>query len=131
VLTLVRYYGEMDRSTKRLCVAGSPGAGPWVAAARAVAGKAIHAAAIDTGGFRFLKIMDIYSPDFLPGGAKYGDLPGMLALGAPGRLWVVGETAADLAIVREQYRGAADRRFVVGPVTVDSTAKAAEWLTKQ
>ena len=29
--------------------------------------------------------------NFLPGGAKYGDLPGMLALGAPGELWLAGE----------------------------------------
>jgi dienelactone hydrolase len=127
VLTLVRYYGELDRSTKRLCVAGARGAGPWVAAARAVAGKAIHAAAVDTGGFRFLNVMDIYSPDFLPGGAKYGDLPGMLAVAAPGRLWVTGEQSNDLAFVGEQYRGAANRRFVVSPAATGATA----WLLDQ
>lgn len=131
VLTLVRYYGELDRTTKNLCVAGTTGAGPWVAAARAVAGKKIRAAAIDTGGIRFLKVMDIYSPDFLPGGAKYGDLPGMLALAAPGRLWVTGETAADLALVRNQYRGTAEQRLVVSPATSGACAVAAEWLLKQ
>ena len=39
--------------------------------------------AIDTAGFRFADVTDIHSPDFLPGGAKYGDLPGMLSLSAP------------------------------------------------
>jgi hypothetical protein len=131
VLTLVRWFGGLDRSTRRLGVAGIAGAGPWVAAARAVAGDAIHAAAVDTGGFRFLNVMDIYSADFLPGGAKYGDLPGLLALGAPGPLWVAGETAASLTLVREQYGNAADQRLVIGAAGAEPAAEAAAWLCRQ
>ena len=52
--------------------------GPIVAAARAVAGDAIDLAAVDTGGFRFAKLLDFRDPQFLPGGAKYLDLPGCL-----------------------------------------------------
>ena len=66
-------------------------AGPIVAAARAVAGEAIDRAAVDTGGFRFGNLLDYRDPQFLPGGAKYLDLPGMLALGAPHPLWLAGE----------------------------------------
>ena len=43
---------------------------------------AIDRAAIHVGDFRFGKVLDLRSPDFLPGGAKYGDVPGLLALGA-------------------------------------------------
>ncbi len=31
-----------------------------------------------TGGFRFAGIKDVHDPRFLPGGAKYGDLPGLI-----------------------------------------------------
>jgi hypothetical protein len=39
----------------------------------------------------------------LPGGSKYGDLPALLALGAPGRTWVGGETAEGLTLAQSQY----------------------------
>ena len=76
---------------KTVAVAGWGGAGPIVAAARALAGEAIDRAAVDTGGFRFGKLLDYRDPMFLPGGAKYLDLPGMIALDAPHPLWLAGE----------------------------------------
>ena len=60
-------------------------------AARAQAGAAIDRAAVDTAGFRFAQLTAIDDPDFLPGGAKYLDLPGMAALSAPLPLWLAGE----------------------------------------
>lgn len=36
---------------------------------------ALHLA---TGGFRFAQVTDVHDPRFLPGGAKYGDLPGLI-----------------------------------------------------
>jgi hypothetical protein len=74
-----------------------------VAAARAVAGDAIDQAAVDTGGFRFGKLVDFRDPQFLPGGAKYLDLPGMLARAAPRPLWLAGESG-DLSLVNQAYR---------------------------
>jgi len=85
-------------------VVGLDGAGPWVAAARAQCGEAIDQAVIDTGGFRFGHVLDLHDPNFLPGGAKYGDLAALLALGAPGRTWVGGETAEGLALAQTQYQ---------------------------
>jgi hypothetical protein len=41
---------------------------------------------------------------FLPGAAKYGDLPVLLALSAPTRLCVTGETEAALSSVRTAYK---------------------------
>ncbi|HEY0548680.1 MAG TPA: acetylxylan esterase, partial [Verrucomicrobiae bacterium] len=63
-------------------------------------------AVIDTGGFRFGKILDLHDPNFLPGGAKYGDLPALLALGAPGRTWVAGEPDDGQMLIPSQYRAA-------------------------
>ncbi len=58
---------------------------------------------VDTRGFRFGKLLDYRDPQFLPGGAKYLDLPGMLALGAPHPLWLAGEGGAP-APVSAAYR---------------------------
>ena len=76
---------------KHVAVAGWGNAGPIVAAARALAGQAIDRAAVDTNGFRFGKVLDYRDPMFLPGGAKYLDVPGMIALNAPHPLWLAGE----------------------------------------
>ncbi len=95
ILTLVRFIrtAKIDSipSPSSVAVAGFGHTGPIVAAARAVSGDAIDLAAIDTGGFRFAKLLDYRDPQFLPGGAKYLDLPGLLALAAPQRLWLTGE----------------------------------------
>jgi hypothetical protein len=78
-------------------------AGPIGAAARSVAGPAIARAAIDTGGFRFGSLLDFRHPQFLPGGAKYLDLPGLLAAAGPGPLWLAGEGDAS-GPVRQTYQ---------------------------
>jgi dienelactone hydrolase len=104
VLSVVKFVKSNERPAQRLAVVGLDGAGPWVAAARAQCGEAIDRAVIDTGGFRFGKVLDLHDPNFLPGGAKYGDLPALLALGAPGRTFVGGETADGIALAQSQYQ---------------------------
>jgi dienelactone hydrolase len=106
VLTAVTFARSAAFAGGRVDVVGLDGAGPWVAAARAQVGEMIDRAVIDTGGFRFGQVLDLQDPNFVPGGAKYGDLPGMLALGAPGRTWIAGETDQGLALVKTQYRAA-------------------------
>jgi dienelactone hydrolase len=72
---------------------GTAGGGRWAGAALAVAKGVVDTAYIDTEGFRFANITDLRDPDFLPGGVKYGDLPGMIAVGLPRRLALRGETS--------------------------------------
>jgi len=103
VLSAVQFVKNHERPSKRLQIAGLTSAGPIVAAARALCGDTLEGAVIDTGGFRFGQVLDIHAPNFLPGGAVYGDIPGLLALGAPGRLWVAGEEPAGLTLVQERY----------------------------
>ncbi len=109
VLTLVTFLrnSNVDSHPKpsSVVVAGFGSTGPIVAAARAVAGDAIDIAVVDSGGFRFGKLLDVRDPQFLPGGAKYLDVPGLLALGAPHPLWLAGE-GQDLSIVSNIYRAA-------------------------
>ena len=104
VMSVVKFVKGRERPAQRLTVIGLDGAGPWVVAARAQCGEAIDEAVIDTGGFRFGQVLDLHDPNFLPGGAKYGDLPALLALGAPGRTWVAGETAEALALAQSLYQ---------------------------
>ena len=79
---------------KSVALAGWGSTGPIALAARAIAGEAVTRAAIDTNGFRFGNVLDYRDPMFLPGGAKYLDVPGLIALNAPHALWLAGEGAA-------------------------------------
>ena len=76
---------------KKVSLAGFGQMGAVAAAARAVTGGAIAKAAVDTGGFRFGQLLDYRDPMFLPGGAKYLDVPGLLCVGSAQPLWVAGE----------------------------------------
>jgi pimeloyl-ACP methyl ester carboxylesterase len=93
VLSLIAF-ARQRTAAERVDLVGLDGGGAWAAAALAVAGQAVGRAAVDTQGFRFAAVDDLHSPDFLPGGAKYFDLPGMLAL-AQRPLWLAGETGRD------------------------------------
>ena len=103
VLTVLAFVESHELQPKRIDLVGLAGSGHWAAAATAQAGDLITAAAIDTQGFRFGNVLDIHSPDFLPGGAKYGDLPGMLAIGSPKNLWLAGEGGDIPSIVNAGY----------------------------
>ncbi len=130
VLAAVKFCRNPDGPARRLTVVGLDGAGPWVAAARAQCGEAIDQAVIDTGGFRFGQVLDLHDPNFLPGGAKYGDVPALLALGAPGRTWVARESIDALALAQSQYEalyaGKNLTRFAGKPE--EARAAALEWL---
>ena len=122
---------DSQPSPKTVAVAGWGDAGPIVAAARAVAGEAIDRAAVDTGGFRFGKLLDYRDPMFLPGGAKYLDLPGMIALAAPHPLWLAGE-GQEPEIVAAAYRAAskADELTTFTGEAAQKEASAVQWLLK-
>jgi len=135
VLSLVKFLrtakvGSHPNPTS-VVVAGSGGTGPIVAAARALAGDAIDRAAVDTGGFRFGKVLDYRDPQFLPGGAKYLDLPGMLALGAPHPLWLAGE-GGKLELISDAYTaaGQATQLTTFTGELSQKEAAAIEWLLK-
>ena len=91
----------------------------------------MRCAAIDTRGFRFGKVPDIYDADFLPGGAKYGDVPGMLALGTPGKLWLAGEEQMP-GLTRRMYQLAnAEKDLVLGKTALPQIElEAVRWLLR-
>jgi hypothetical protein len=136
VVTLVKYLRtasvEGHPRPSSVVMAGFGDMGPVVAAARAVTNNAIDRAAVDTGGFRFHRLLDYRDPQFLPGGAKYFDVPGLLALGGPQAVWLAGESD-ELPLVASAYRAAsAEHKLTVfrGAEGEKQTA-VAQWLLEE
>jgi dienelactone hydrolase len=133
VLSLVAYARSGQAAAENVDLLGLGGAGHWAAVARAVAQAAVDRAAIDTGGFRFANLTAIDDPDFLPGGAKYGDLSGMIALAAPGRLWVAGEGNGEGSVLSAAYAAAGQANTLTFQQAKDKEREGAavEWLLKE
>jgi len=122
-----RQVGDLGRP-RRVMLAAFGDTAPVAAAARAVAGAAIAKTALDTGGFRFAEVADWRDARFLPGGAKYLDLPGFLAA-HPLPLWIAGEPEpkASEAAAYQAFGGDAWLVRHRGPADAAPLA-AAEWL---
>lgn len=130
VLKMVAFVLGHEYQPKQVSLVGWRGrAGIWAAAARAQTRDIVANAVVHTRGFRFADVNDIHSPAFLPGGAKYGDVPGMLAVAAPAKLWVADEglAASELGKAIADSVVSADRRQ-----TDEQQLNAAlDWLISQ
>jgi len=131
VMTLVKLLrsanGALPAKPTSVAVAGWRSTGPVVAAARGLLGAEIERAAVDTGGFRFGKVLDYRDPNFLPGGSKYLDLPGMLALGAPHALWLAGE-GGQPGLVADVYKAAGGAQKLTVAAGSAGAQDAVAWL---
>ena len=97
-VAVVRFIRDHEKRSERIDLVGVEGAGVIAAAARSQSRGAVGRAALDLAGFRFGKLLDLRDPDFTPGGAKYGDVGALVALGSPGKTLILGEPAIpDLA----------------------------------
>ena len=81
VLTAVQYIRGHEKPSSQVSLVALDATAPIAAAARAQSGKALDRVALHLGEFRFGRVLDLHSPDFLPGGAKYGDVDGLITLG--------------------------------------------------
>lgn len=104
--------------------------GPIAVAARAIAGDAIEKSAINTTGFRFGKVLNYRDVDFLPGGSKYLDLPGMLVAVPTKPLWLAGESTVP-TVVAEVFKTSYRQNLEVykGEKTGEEMS-AVSWLLK-
>jgi hypothetical protein len=125
VLGAVKFVQGHERQSKEVIVVGGEGVGAIAAAARALSDGAINRAIIDTAGFRFADVPDIYDPNFVPGAAKYGDLLGLLAYGQ-GALLLAGEGEKDLKFITSTGADSAVKVVERGRFTADTVA----WLTR-
>lgn len=128
VLTLIRFVQTDEHKAKQVHLVGlGKTAGPIAAAARVQAGEAIDKAAINADGFRFESLEKVTDPMFVPGAVKYGDVPALLALGAPGKTWIVADDS-DAKAVKDAYTAAGQGdRLIVAPKGSDAD-RAVEWL---
>ncbi len=106
VLTTIAFAQNHELAPERIDLVGMGEAAAWAIAARAQAVDAVDHLAVDTGGFRFAKQLDYRSPAFLPGGARYHDLPGMLAVAAPAKVWLAGEGESAPEVTAAAYKAA-------------------------
>jgi len=129
ILSAVAHLKNTRPAEQKIALVGLGGAGHWVAAARAQAGGLVDVAVVDTAGFRFAKIAALDDPDLLPGGAKYFDLPGILALSAPHRLIVLGEKGQTPPVLSAAYEAAGhpDRLSVLSE---GAALEAAKWIAQ-
>lgn len=89
--------------TQKIIVAGSEGAGVIATATTAIARSSVDRAVLDTEGFRFAKLNNVWDVNFVPGAVKYGDVPALLFLCNSVTLTVLGETTEPVgaeAVVR-------------------------------
>jgi dienelactone hydrolase len=116
----------------RHSVVALDGTGPIAAVALAVQ-SGIDSAVLDTRGFRFSELRDIHSPHFLPGGARYGDLPGALATATRDprnvpRLYLIGEGATPPTIVKAAYAAVERSAYLRASEKRIGSASLAAWL---
>ncbi len=117
-------------SPNQVSLVAFEGTGHIAAAARAVAGTAIDKSVIATNGFRFGKLLDYRDLNFLPGGSKYLDIPGMLAVAPTSPLWLSDE-GSDLEIVEQTYKRAGNGNLKLYSGEKDSgESEAMAWLLK-
>ena len=100
---IVHVKNDPDRPCESLELVGIDSSGHWVAAVRSLAYEFIDVSTIDLSGFRFSQVNDYRSVDFLHGAVKYGDLPAMLALGAPSPLNLVIDKEKDYSLLADFY----------------------------
>jgi dienelactone hydrolase len=109
VLTAVAF-ARGRKETKKVNLVGWEKAGPWAMLARALCGDAVTRTAADGDGFRFEEVRATDDERMLPGALKYGGLPALAALAAPGELFVYRQGSPDRWL-KDVYAaaGAADK----------------------
>ncbi len=88
VLATIKMVREDGHGAEKIDLVGLAGAGHFAAAANFAAGGALDRVVVETAGFEFIKVRDIRDPDFLPGGARYGDIYSLFSLAEREPWWV-------------------------------------------
>jgi dienelactone hydrolase len=130
ILTAVAVVKRHEK-TEKVHLVGFEKAGPWVLLARGLCGDAVVRTAADVDGFRFENVTGDYNEMMLPGAVKYGGLPALTALAAPGELYIYNNRGTGMGQwlkVAYDAAKAADHLHTSGDrVEAD---KVAEWLVR-
>jgi dienelactone hydrolase len=130
ILTAVAFARGHER-TRVVHLAGFEKAGPWVLLARGLCGSAAARTAADCDGFRFDKVRAEDDEMMLPGALKYGGLPALAALAAPGELFIYNDSGTDAGHWLKPVYSAAGYPSALQQLPEKATAeKVVEWLTR-
>ncbi|MCI0360730.1 MAG: acetylxylan esterase [Planctomycetaceae bacterium] len=130
VLTALAFIRYDDQKAEGVTVVALDGTAPIAAvAASRVSGPGVDLA-IDTHGFRFIQVGDYLDTSFLPGGAKYGDIPGFLSLATDAKLWLAGETAESAALVKSTFAAAGKPNEITLAGEKATASAVIDWLVK-
>ena len=132
VLSALTFIKHDDQNAEGVSIVALDGSGPIAAvAASQCLGLGVKKLAIHTGGFRFIGVSDYLDANFLPGGAKYGDLPGFLSLAAGTSMWLAGESAESAALIQKAQAAAGTPDAVTfHGDKPEAKAAAIAWLLK-
>jgi dienelactone hydrolase len=131
ILTTVAFASTQIGGVKAVHLMGNGKAGPWVLLARGLCGNAVARTAADVDRFRFDSVRRTSDEMMLPGVLKYGGLPALAGLSAPGELFVHNLQGSGMGQwLRAVYQAAgADEKLKRSgtPVAAD---KVVEWLLR-
>jgi len=132
LLSLLRMLDRDTSDTNPIDLVGLGPMGPVAAVAAAQQPALIDRLAIDDADFRFAEVADLHSPEFLPGGAKYHDLPGILAISAPRPLWLAPQPSELPRPLQAAYQAAGQPEAVTccNDATQDRLAAVVQWLLR-
>jgi dienelactone hydrolase len=88
ILTAVAFASSQVGGVKAVHLMGNGKAGPWVLLARGLCGDAVARTAADVDRYRFDSVRRTSDEMMMPGALKYGGLPALASLAAPGELFV-------------------------------------------
>jgi len=130
VLTAIAFARQQPH-TKMVDLIGWKEAGPWVLLARALAGDTVARTAADCDRFHFEKVVKTDDPMMLPGALKYGGLPGLTALCAPGELWLQNAEGTGLENwVKPAYKAAQASASLRQTAEKALEAETVDWLLR-
>ncbi len=130
VLTAVAF-ARKQKGIKRVHLLGRGKGGPWVLLARGLCGNAVERTAADVNRFRFDSVREVTDEMMLPGALKYGGLPALTALSAPGELLIHNHRSTSMGQwTKAAYKaaGAADKLMRSGDRMSDD--KVVAWLLR-
>lgn len=129
ILSMAAFMRSHDRQPKSIgLVAFDPAIAALGSVAIATQSDAFEFGVLRTNGFRFGHVDSIRSPDLLPGGAKYGDVPGFLAMASPMLLRVIGEDSASEKPVELAYQREKKQEMLTDN---DSDVSPVDWIMNQ
>ncbi|MFC1634399.1 alpha/beta hydrolase family protein [Planctomycetota bacterium] len=130
ILAVIAWSKRNSSASKEVDVVGLKDAGHLVIASVAQAKETVTRMAVDTGGFRFADLKNVYDIDFMPGAAKYDDLPGLLALTAPVRIWLRGEGDKVPSVAKAAFAAAGkpENLTIFSGASRDVEKRVVDWL---